>query len=589
MSEYAAIPERYEVISELASGAQGTVLHARDLRSGQDVAIKQFLGGARTAYLRELAASLDNRHANLLTPLDTFYGADGVGFVVYEFLDAGNLRQSLTPGEAMPTPMIIRCAEDLFSALAHLHERKLIHCDIKPENVFIRHCPPGHICAFLLGDLGSTCSIREAEQGEHRTGSPAYIAPERLFQKFQPNSDLYSVGVLLFELSTGGLPFTGGPKAMARAHLQQPVPLEQVSPAWLRSLIGGLMEKDPSRRISSAKRALRMLSSASAEGASVSGDSLQVDSHVDPKTNPKQLMLKQANIARRPPTEVARTTLEPGFDRLHVVGAGDGPVLLVESASDFATVPLMQQSWPRMFAKSGNLRLLNHDSVLYQSESSINLLDLSSRTSSVVHDRCVGAIDFACDGQRLLWRTRRSVHRIDLRTRVESSFLLPHYLLEARSQLLPNGSFVVSSGAMGLALRGADDTLIAVHDLDGPTIDLVNDLDTLLALTLNVKQADRYALWRISEYSKPQRLEIPGGSRFFTSTPGHVFWLVDGVQIVQCGIGLAPREVFKAPEPIDGFAIAPDHQWLVTWVNANAMPSQIRIYSTENISETVPQ
>ena len=582
VAEFSAIPERYEVLSELATGAQGVVLRARDHESGKDVAIKQFSIGRRNAYLRELAASLDNRHDNLLTPLDTFYGADGIGFVVYEFFSGGNLRQCMTAGKTHELSLILRCAEDLLNALVHLHERKLIHCDIKPENIFVRHSAQGQIEAFLLGDLGSTCSIREAEEGDYRTGSPAYTAPERFYQKFQPNSDLYSLGVLLFELASGSLPFIGGPKLMARAHLQQPVPLNQIETTHLRNFIGGLMEKDPSRRINSAKRALHMLSPDEAASPVAFNSQLDLKSVIKP-------MQKQVNIGRRPPVEMARTTIESGFTRLHVVGVGGEPLLLVESNTDLAILPLSQEKRRRMFPKSGNVRLLGCE-LLYQVESSINLLNLNSGVSRLLHDRCLGAIDFAFDGQRLLWRTCRSVHRIDLQTRAESSFLLAHYLLEPRSLLLPNGCFAVSTGAMNnqIAVRSCAGEVKGVHELDGPVIELVNDLDTsgthstLLALTLNVKQAESHALWWLPEYSKPQRLDIPTGSRFFSSTPGHIFWLVDGTQIVQCGIGLAPRQVFKASEPIDGFAISPDHRWLATWINLSGKLSKISFFSTDN-------
>ncbi len=585
MAEFDAIPERYEVLGELATGAQGVVLRARDRHSGSAVAIKQFSIGARTAYLRELAASLDNRHDNLLTPLDTFYGADGVGFVVYEFLEAGTLRQAMTPGKPFASLLILRCAEDLLKALVNLHDRKLIHCDIKPENIFVRHNAQGQMESFLLGDLGSTCSIREAEEGDYRSGSPAYTAPERFYQKFQPNSDLYSLGVLLFELASGNLPFIGGPKAMARAHLQQPVPLNQIQSSHLRTLIGGLMEKEPSRRIGSAKRALQMLNPEDA----VQGPSNLPISNADLRTPVNKPTQKQANIGRRPPIEVASTIIESGFARLHIASVGDKPLLLVESSTDLATLALAPQSRPRLFPKSGNARLLGTSELLYQVESSINLLNLSSGANRVLHDRCVGAIDFTCDGQRLLWRTRRSAHRIDLETRAESSFLLAHYLLDARSHLLPSGSFAVSTGAMNnqIALRSSDGTAKAVHELDGPVIEIVNDLETLLALTLNVNQADSLTLWRISEYSKPQRLDVPTGSRFFATTPGHIFWLDNGTQIVQCGIGLAPREVFRAGESIDGFAISPDHAWLATWSNLGDNVSRVRVYSAANANEAV--
>lgn len=588
MAESAATLERYEVLNELAFGTQGVVLRALDLETNRVVAIKQFSLGARTSYLREIAASLDNRHKNLLTPLDTFYRADGVGIVVYEFFAAGNLRQNMTPGEPYSLSLILRCAQDLLQALAHLHKRKFIHCDVKPENVFINQGPDGEIAGFLLGDLGSTCSMREAEQGEHRTGSPAYSAPERLYQKFFPNSDLYSLGVLLFELATGNLPFTGGPREIARAHLQQPVPLAQVPNAFLQNLIGGLMEKDPSRRIKSADRALMLLTSVATDIATECLPPIY-----EKISSPTMNIAKKSKavIGRRAPSEKMHTTIPAGFDRLHVLDGNEGPLLVVESANDIVITPVSGRGRSRMISKSGSVHLVGDCDLFYQLDSTVHRFNPNLSTPTIMHDRCLGAIDFVCDGQRLLWRTRRSAHLLDLRTREESSFLIPHYLLEPRSHLLENSDFAVSAGLMNsqISLRSSQGVQKRLQELDGPIIDLVSEPTVLLAVTLNVKQKDSYAVWRIAQYSEPQRLDLPLESRVICTTEGHVFWLVDNVNIFQCGIGLAPRLVFKLSEPICGFAVSQNHHWIVTWSKTEGKTSRVCLYSTaaEIVNEKV--
>jgi len=590
VAESATILERYEVLNELAFGTQGVVLRARDLYTGKEVAIKQFSLGARTAYLREIAASLDNRHKNLLTPLDTFYKADGVGFVVYEFYSAGNLRQNMTQGEPYSLRLILRCAEDLLHALAHLHQRKLIHCDVKPENVFVNHGADGYVADFLLGDLASTCSMREAEQGEHRIGSPAYSAPERLYQKFLPNSDLYSLGVLLFELATGNLPFSGGPREMARAHLHQPVPLAQIPNAFLKNLIGGLLEKDPIRRIKSAERALLLLASVAKDIATEPLNSAPILGKI-PNLAMNISMKSKAVIGRRAPSEKLRTTIEAGFDRLHVLDAIDGPLLVVESANDIVITPILSRGRSRMISKSGSVHLAGDCDLFYKLDSTVNRFNPNLVAPTVVHEHCVGSIDFVCDGHRLLWRTRRSAHLLDLRTREETSFLIPHYLLEPRSHLLENGDFLVSAGLMNsqISLRSSQGVQKRLQELDGPIIELVSEPTVLLAVTLNVKQKESYAVWRIAQYSEPQRLDIPIESRVICTTQGYVFWLVDKVNIFQCGIGLAPRLVFKLSEPICGFAVSQNHHWIVTWSKTEANLARVCLYSTatEIVNEKV--
>ena len=92
---------------------------------------------------------------------------------------------------------LFNCLHDILNVLIYLHALNRIHCDIKPENIFLRPKLDGQF-EFVLGDLGAACFIREAREGQHVIGTPAYIAPERIRNQFFFNSDLYSLGVVAF-------------------------------------------------------------------------------------------------------------------------------------------------------------------------------------------------------------------------------------------------------------------------------------------------------------------------------------------------------------------------------------------------------
>lgn len=562
---------RYRIRASLASSAHASVLLADDVDSGTTVVLKRFDHATRGAFLREAAAAVGSRHHRLCTPIDTIYAADSGGYLVFEYFPAGTLRNLLEREGKLGFTETIRLARHALEALAALHARNLIHCDVKPDNVFVRGGDASR--EFLLGDLGAACSVREAQNGRHQTGSPAYAAPERGDGRLGFTADLYSLGVMLFEAATGGPPFEGGPREVARAHASAPAPVERVANGFLRDLIGGLLEKDPAQRIQSAERALQMFG----EDAAVPNRPVTQTSDL-----PRVPAVRQSVLGRRPPREVYRTLVPAGFERIHLLSTGRAsPVLLAESNTDVAVNRLEDTSRTMILPKSGAIRLLGAGAFAYRSESTIAVWNLVEDQRHVLHDRCVGAIDFCASSDRLFWRTRRSGHLLELAERREISFLAPHYLLEARSHLLPEGNFAMSAGPTNsqILLRNAEGNVLRTVDLDGPVIEIESERTVMLAVTLNVSSRDNYAVWRVAGYSQPERLDMPLETRAIASTPGHLFWLVDETSIVQCGIGLSTRPVFRADQPVAGFAVSPDHAWIATWTRGEDQQFRVRVFS----------
>ena len=252
-------PEEYTVLELLRESSTSSVLIGFDEKTGSKVIIKCFKQNAKGAYLREISATYDMKHPHLVRCLNTFHRTDGESCLVYEYLTGGSLADHLETCGVFSVDLVFRCLHDILKALIYLHALNRIHCDIKPENIFLRPLSNGGF-EYVLGDLGAACFLREAQEGQHVTGTPAYIAPERIRNQFFFNSDLYSLGVVAFELSTGYRPFMGTVEQITQANLSQIPSLEVIKYQPLRDLVDHLLVKSPQKRLETASTAFFYLS-----------------------------------------------------------------------------------------------------------------------------------------------------------------------------------------------------------------------------------------------------------------------------------------------------------------------------------------
>ena len=270
----AAIPEvlagRYRIARELGHGGMATVHLARDLKHDRDVAVKIIrpevaaaLGRAR--FLREIAIVAQLHHPHIV-PLYDSGEADGVLFYVMPYLDGHSLRERLALERTVPIAQAVVILRDVCDALAHAHERGLVHRDIKPDNVLLsgRHA--------MVTDFGVARAVTAAAERWTATGAgvllgtPAYMAPEQATgdPKIDHRADIYAFGVLAYELLAGRLPFTGdNPQEIVSAHLvQTPEPLAALRadvPAPLADLVMRCLAKRPADRWQSADDVLTRL------------------------------------------------------------------------------------------------------------------------------------------------------------------------------------------------------------------------------------------------------------------------------------------------------------------------------------------
>ncbi len=265
-----ALAGRYRLERQLARGGAAIVFVTHDLRHDRKVALKVLrpdiaaaLGAER--FLREIKIAANLSHPHILPVYDSGE-ADGFLYYVMPLVEGESLRQRLAREHALPVTETVRLLHDIADALHHAHEHGVVHRDIKPDNVMLsgRHA--------LVTDFGVAKGLSEATvAGEVDTfgvalGTPAYMAPEQAAADpaIDHRADIYSLGVLSYEMLTGRPPFRGdSPQAILAAHVtEDPIPVtdERVGiPNELASVVMKCLEKNPSDRWQSAEDFLQQL------------------------------------------------------------------------------------------------------------------------------------------------------------------------------------------------------------------------------------------------------------------------------------------------------------------------------------------
>jgi serine/threonine-protein kinase len=221
------VANNYRVTERLGAGGMGTVYLAENVTLSQRVVVKVLRGGQAGAGQEEAQMLADLQHPNVVT---VFAHDPKLDCIVMEFLDGASLASLLEKG--VDRVNAIRIGIAIADALAAVHRRGLVHRDIKPENVMLAlNAGGGRLVDWLkLIDFG--LALKEGKQPEVLLGTPEYCAPEQFYtqEPAHPGNDVYSLGVVLFQMLTGTLPFDGTAQELPAMHVQRPPPslLERV-------------------------------------------------------------------------------------------------------------------------------------------------------------------------------------------------------------------------------------------------------------------------------------------------------------------------------------------------------------------------
>jgi predicted ATPase len=252
----------YRLDARIGEGGMGEVFRAFDTRLKRPVAVKLMRTDRHLAsvegFLREARAASALNHPNIVIIHEVGETPAGDHFLVQEFIDGRTLRSVL--GEGHPLGMLVDIGLQVARALAAAHSAGIVHRDVKPENIMIRHDGFVKVLDFGLARRTEQADAQVTTQTARTTlpgtlvGTPAYIAPEQATGAAAgPAADVFALGVVLYEMAAGQRPFTAATSAAVIASIltEEPVPLTRLKPDIPRAfddLVQQMLRKEPERR-----------------------------------------------------------------------------------------------------------------------------------------------------------------------------------------------------------------------------------------------------------------------------------------------------------------------------------------------------
>lgn len=261
------VDERYRVTRRLARGGMATVYVAQDERLDRPVALKVMHPHLADSdafverFRREARSAARIVHPGVVSVFDQGV-VTGQGFLVMELIDGTNLRQLLRAQGAFTIPQALRYTTDTLEALRAAHRVGVIHRDIKPENILVPSDGPAKVTDFGLARAASEVSMSSTG---NMLGTVAYIAPEiATTAEADARSDIYSVGIMLYEMLTGAVPWAGeSPLQIASHHVSDDVPSPSAAQPWIPreidDLVAALTAREPANRPADASDAIDLV------------------------------------------------------------------------------------------------------------------------------------------------------------------------------------------------------------------------------------------------------------------------------------------------------------------------------------------
>lgn len=312
------IEAKYEILSKMGEGGMGSVYKVRhrvfqDVRVVKTAKYDNNVPDVRTRFIGEAKRGYQFRHPNIASVIDFDVTTDGTAYIVMEFIDGLNLRQVLSvTGKPLDARQVIDIGVQTLGALRYLHERGVVHRDISPENLMLTRDADDKLLVKLI-DLGIAKSIEASQNltiAGKFIGKVLYAAPEQFGGQVDKRSDLYSLGVVLYELLTASLPVrSSSHRAAIAAHLSGDLlsfdetdPRAHV-PMDLRAVIMRSLQRDLDRRYQTGEEYAEALKSVDANRKVGKTDTVEIsaDDITAARPTPAEQLAWEAALAADSP------------------------------------------------------------------------------------------------------------------------------------------------------------------------------------------------------------------------------------------------------------------------------------------------
>ncbi len=320
MANETVLNGRYRLVAQQGSGGMAVIYKAIDQALGRTVAVKILRPSltndpAFLARFRNEARSVANlAHPNIVTVHDV--GSDGpTHYIVMEFVEGTDLKRIIKADGALPINRALNLAIQICAGIGFAHRAGLVHADVKPQNMLVTKDD-----VVKVTDFGIAQALSDAQPGEKQQvvwGSPHYFAPEQARgEKPTPAADVYSIGIVIFEMLTGRLPYTGtNQQELALAHIRDRIPMvtefNPNVPENLARIVYKTMSKEPASRYRMADQLGHILTSYRERGRD---ETIQQQRPVPP-TLPSVASVPSPPTAQIPPPPTAQAWQQPNWQQ----------------------------------------------------------------------------------------------------------------------------------------------------------------------------------------------------------------------------------------------------------------------------------